>query len=134
MSVGQIWLGLGAAFGGSAVVLGAFGAHALQSRLAQTALETWQTAVTYQFTHALALLAVGLWLRFIVPGGIGPGRTLDFAGAAFTVGIVLFSGSLYLLALGGPRWLGPVTPLGGIAFIAGWLALATAAFRSGAAP
>jgi uncharacterized membrane protein YgdD (TMEM256/DUF423 family) len=134
MSAGHFWLGLGAAFGGSAVVLGAFGAHALRSRLAETALQAWETAVTYQFNHALALLAVGLWLRFIVPGGIGAGRTLDFAGAAFAVGIFLFSGSLYLLALGGPRWLGPVTPLGGIAFIAGWVALAMAAFRSGAAP
>jgi uncharacterized membrane protein YgdD (TMEM256/DUF423 family) len=133
MSAGQIWLGLGAVFGGSAVVLGAFGAHALRARLAETALQTWQTAVTYQFTHALALLVVGLWLRFIVPGGIGAARSLDFAGVAFAVGVVLFSGSLYLLALGGPRWLGPVTPLGGIAFIAGWLALASAAFRSGGA-
>ena len=133
MSTGQPWLVFGALLGGSGVVLGAFGAHALKSRLAETALQTWQTAVSYQLTHALALLVVGVWLRLMLQAGAGPARSLDFAGAAFAIGILLFSGSLYVLALGGPRWLGPVTPVGGLAFIAGWLALLIAAFRSGAA-
>lgn len=133
MSTGQPWLVLGTLFGGSGVVLGAFGAHALKSRLAETALQTWQTAVSYQMTHALALLVVGVWLRLLVQAGAAPARTLDIAGAAFAVGVLLFSGSLYLLALGGPRWLGPVTPMGGLAFIAGWIALLFAALRSGAA-
>jgi uncharacterized membrane protein YgdD (TMEM256/DUF423 family) len=127
---GQLWLLLGAASGAVGVMLGAFGAHALKARLAESALQTWHTAVSYQFTHAFALIAVGLWLR-LAPGATD--RVLGFAGGAFAAGILLFSGSLYVLALGGPRWLGPVTPVGGIAFIAGWSALAFAALRSSAA-
>jgi uncharacterized membrane protein YgdD (TMEM256/DUF423 family) len=124
---GNGWLALGAAFGGAGVVLGAFGAHALKSRLADAALATWQTAVSYQFVHALALLAVGILIR---SSAGAPERLLGVAGAAFALGVLLFSGSLYVLALGGPRWLGPVTPLGGLAFIAGWLVLPVAVLRS----
>jgi uncharacterized membrane protein YgdD (TMEM256/DUF423 family) len=129
MTGSSLWLFLGALSGGTAVVLGAFGAHALRARLAETALATWQTAVSYQFSHALALLAVAILLRL----GWGAERPLTLAGVAFSVGIVLFSGSLYLLALGGPRWLGPVTPVGGLGFILGWVALAVAALRAGPA-
>ena len=129
MTGSLLWIFLGAVAGASAVGLGAFGAHALRERLAESALATWQTAVTYQFTHALALLAVAILLRL----GLGADRSLAIAGAAFFVGMVLFSGSLYLLALGGPRWLGPVTPIGGLAFIVGWGALAAAAVRAGPA-
>ncbi|HXD35236.1 MAG TPA: DUF423 domain-containing protein [Rhodanobacter sp.] len=100
--------------GASAVLLGAFGAHALRGVLDARGVELWHTAVNYHGWHALALaLAVGL----------GRGRSGRVATAAFAVGIVLFSGSLYALALGAPRWVGIVTPLGGIAFVAGWLAL-----------
>jgi uncharacterized membrane protein YgdD (TMEM256/DUF423 family) len=100
--------------GASAVLLGAFGAHALQTVLDTRALELWHTAVNYHVWHALALvLAVGL----------GAGRSRRVAIAAFALGIVLFSGSLYALALGAPRWTGIITPFGGLAFIVGWVAL-----------
>lgn len=129
MNIGQAWLGAGALFGGAGVVLGAFGAHALKSRLAEASLQTWQTAVSYQLVHALALLAVGILIRLGAQAGGAPDRLLGLAGGGFALGVLLFSGSLYLLALGGPRWLGPVTPLGGLAFIAGWLLLAVAVLR-----
>jgi uncharacterized membrane protein YgdD (TMEM256/DUF423 family) len=100
--------------GASAVLLGAFGAHALQKVLDTRTLELWHTAVNYHVWHALALvLAVGL----------GAGRSRRVAIAAFALGIVLFSGSLYALALGAPRWTGIITPFGGLAFIVGWVAL-----------
>jgi uncharacterized membrane protein YgdD (TMEM256/DUF423 family) len=100
--------------GASAVLLGAFGAHALQTVLDTRTLELWHTAVNYHVWHALALvLAVGL----------GAGRSRRVAIAAFALGIVLFSGSLYALALGAPRWAGIITPFGGLAFIVGWVAL-----------
>lgn len=99
-----------------AVVAGAFGAHALKGRLDTSALELWKTAVDYQFWHALGLLAMA-----VMPG---PRSRLATAAASLLVtGIVLFSGSLYALALGAPRIVGVVTPLGGSALIAGWLCL-----------
>jgi uncharacterized membrane protein YgdD (TMEM256/DUF423 family) len=104
--------------GALAVMLGAFGAHALKSMLGPQALQTWHTAVQYHFVHVLALLAVAIILkmgRVSVAGKI--------AGLAFMLGIVLFSGSLYWLALDGPKILGPITPLGGLSFIVGWVAL-----------
>ncbi len=111
--------------GALAVVLGAFGAHALRSVLDDKALAVWQTGVDYHFRHVLALLAVGLLVRAQAT------RTAAFAATAFVLGIALFSGSLYALALGAPRFFGAITPLGGVAFIAGWLALAWEAWRSG---
>jgi len=100
-------------------VLGAFGAHALRERLSSDALSVWQTAVQYHFWHALALLAtpqlVGAWAKA--------------AGWLFIAGVLLFSGSLYSLALGAPRALGIVTPVGGAAFILGWIAFALASIR-----
>ena len=96
---------------------GAFGAHALRDRLTPADLATFETAARYQMYHALALLAVGLLTD----------RGVTRAGAAgwlFLAGVALFSGSLYLLVLTGQRWLGAVTPFGGVAFIAGWVALA----------
>ncbi len=100
--------------GASAVLLGAFGAHALRDALDPRQRELWHTAVDYHVWHALALvLAVGL--------GCGRGRRV--AVSAFAFGIVLFSGSLYALALGAPRWAGIITPFGGIAFVVGWIAL-----------
>jgi uncharacterized membrane protein YgdD (TMEM256/DUF423 family) len=100
--------------GASAVVFGAFGAHALRDVLSASQHELWHTAVEYHFWHALAL-ALAVWCR--------PGRASRVATILFAVGIVLFSGSLYALALGAPRWTGIVTPVGGVAFIAGWIAL-----------
>jgi uncharacterized membrane protein YgdD (TMEM256/DUF423 family) len=107
--------------GASAVVFGAFGAHALRGSLDARGLELWRTAVDYHFWHALAL-----GLVVIVPSD---GRARRIALAAFALGIVLFSGSLYALALGAPRWMGVVTPLGGLAFILGWMALGMALRR-----
>lgn len=114
-------LAVAALFGALAVALGAFGAHALRGLLDEKSLAVWQTAVDYQFRHVLALLAAGLLAR----AQAARGTTL--AAVAFVLGIVLFSGSLYALALGAPHWIGAITPLGGAAFIAGWLALGWAA-------
>lgn len=100
--------------GASAVLLGAFGAHALRNVLDPAQRELWRTAVDYHAWHALALvLAVGL----------GRGRARSVAVTAFALGIVLFSGSLYALALGAPRGVGIITPVGGVAFVVGWIAL-----------
>jgi uncharacterized membrane protein YgdD (TMEM256/DUF423 family) len=109
----------------AAVGLGAFGAHALRTRLAPDMQAIWQTAVQYHAWHALGLLAVGLYAmhRPDAPG-------IGLAGWLFVAGIALFSGSLYALALSGMRGLGAITPLGGVAFLAGWLAFAWAALRA----
>ena len=102
------------------VAAGAFGAHGLASRLDAPSLQTFETAVRYHLIHGLGLLAVG---------ALGGGSTGWLAGALMTAGIVLFSGSLYWLALGGPSWLGPVTPLGGLCLIAAWACLLVAVVR-----
>jgi len=107
-----------------AVMLGAFGAHALKSRLAPDLLAIYQTAVQYHFWHALGLLAVALLMLHFPDAPL-----LGWAAWLIVAGLVLFSGSLYLLARTGQRWLGAVTPLGGVAFIAGWLMLAWFAWR-----
>ncbi|HJW05117.1 MAG TPA: DUF423 domain-containing protein [Rhodanobacter sp.] len=100
--------------GASAVLLGAFGAHALRGVLDARGSELWHTAVDYHVWHALALA---------VAAGLGQGHSRRLAMFAFAAGIVLFSGSLYALALGAPRWVGIITPFGGLAFVVGWLAL-----------
>ena len=108
-----------------AVALGAFGAHALRSRTSPELLLVWQTAVTYHAWHALALLGIGLYLLQ------RPDATLGAWSAwLFVAGIVLFSGSLYALVLTGTRALGAITPIGGAAFIAGWLVFAWALWRA----
>lgn len=114
------WM-LGCAFGFVAVAAGAFGAHALRSRLGPELLVVWETAARYQMYHALALLGVAL------AAGRWPGGGWTMAGWLFTAGILVFSGSLYLLAFSGVRWLGAITPIGGACFLAGWIALALAA-------
>ena len=119
----QRWIALGAFSGALAVALGAFGAHALKERLQPDELEVWHTAVQYQALHALALIAFGLFR--------GRYAASDLPGWAFAVGSVCFSGSLYGLALGGPGFLGPVTPLGGVAFLFGWLLFGAQAWRVG---
>ncbi len=113
---------LGALSAAIAVTLGAFGAHALKSRLDPRDLETFETAVRYQMYHAFALLAAGWVIAHGAPGAAN-------AAWAFVAGSLIFCGSLYLLVATGQRWLGAVTPLGGIAFILGWLLLARAAWR-----
>ncbi len=121
----KLFVVVGAAMAALAVVLGAFGAHALKARLPADMLEVYHTAVQYHFWHALGVLAVGLALQLSPEAG-----WLRAAGWLLTAGIVLFCGSLYLLALTGSKWLGAVTPLGGVAFILGWLALVVAALRA----
>jgi uncharacterized membrane protein YgdD (TMEM256/DUF423 family) len=113
------WIVVGAIWGFLGVALGAFGAHGLKARVGEQALGWWQTGAQYHLVHALALVATGL-LR--AQGGRG-----DAAGWAFLAGSLVFSGSLYVMALGGPRWLGAVTPLGGLGMLAGWALLALAA-------
>lgn len=115
---------LGALFAGLAVAAGAFGTHALRGRLAPDLLDVFETAARYQMYHALALLAVA-WALDRWPSGAA-----TLAGWLFVAGIVVFSGSLYLLSVTGARWLGAVTPLGGAAFLAGWLALAWALWQA----
>jgi uncharacterized membrane protein YgdD (TMEM256/DUF423 family) len=122
----RVFITVAALSGFVAVAAGAFGAHALRDRLSHSLLDTFQTGVAYQMYHALALLAVGIVLaRFSVDGS----TWLTAAGWLFIAGTVLFSGSLYLLALTDTRWLGAVTPLGGIAFLLGWLGLAIGIWR-----
>ncbi|GAA5785187.1 DUF423 domain-containing protein [Chitiniphilus shinanonensis] len=100
-----------------AVAAGAFGAHGLKAVLSEPMLAIWHTAVTYQMVHALGLFAIALLLPRL------PGRLLAWSGGLMLAGIVLFSGSLYLLALTGVRVLGAITPLGGTAFLAAWALL-----------
>lgn len=105
--------------GASGVALGALGAHALEAFLVEKGTaHAWETASRYHVLHAVALLAVGIWLRHAQGSSA---RRAGWAARCWTGGVVLFSGSLYGLAVGGPRWLGPVTPLGGLALIGGWL-------------
>jgi uncharacterized membrane protein YgdD (TMEM256/DUF423 family) len=114
----------GALFGGTGVLCGAFGAHALSDVLDARALSAWDTAVLYQLVHALALILTAA----LISNGES-NRALSVAGFGFLTGILLFSGSLYVLALDGPRLLGPVTPIGGVSFMVGWAALAIHAIR-----
>jgi uncharacterized membrane protein YgdD (TMEM256/DUF423 family) len=107
-----------------AVVIGAFGAHGLKSRVAEDLLAIYQTGVQYHFYHTFALLCVAMLLLRDPHSWL-----LNWSGGLFIAGIVIFSGSLYLLVVSGSRWLGAITPLGGMAFIAGWLALAWAVYR-----
>ena len=113
------WIVVGALWGLLGVGCGAFGAHGLRNLATAEGLAWWETAARYQLVHALALLAVGL-LQLHAPRG-------DAAGWAFLLGNAVFSGTLYAMALGAPRWLGAVTPLGGLGMMAGWLLLALAA-------
>jgi uncharacterized membrane protein YgdD (TMEM256/DUF423 family) len=111
-----------------AVALGAFGAHGLKQRLSADMLAVYQTGVQYHFYHTFALLAVALLLLHLPLNNISLSNSLRWSGILFTVGIVIFSGSLYVLSITGIRWLGAITPLGGVAFLAGWLLLARAAW------
>jgi uncharacterized membrane protein YgdD (TMEM256/DUF423 family) len=123
------WVRAGAVLGFLGVGLGAFGAHGLKDLLAKLGTSaTFQTAVQYQMYHAAAILAVGL---LCLTGNCRPG--VNVAGWAFLAGVVIFSGSLYVLSVTGMKWLGAITPFGGVAFLVGWLALAVAAGMAGGA-
>ncbi|WP_017938537.1 DUF423 domain-containing protein [Zestomonas thermotolerans] len=119
----RILMLLAAFFGFTAVALGAFAAHGLKGQLSAELLTVFQTGVHYQMVHALALLAV------VLLGLHAPGRALLAAGGLFVLGILLFSGSLYLLALTGTRALGAITPFGGVSFLGGWLSLGIAGWN-----
>jgi len=120
----NVFLLLAAASGALAVGLGAFGAHGLKQVVSPQMLAIWQTGVQYHFYHTLALFMLAV---LMAKGTITTESVV--AGVCFGAGIVCFSGSLYWLALGGPRWLGPVTPLGGLLFIIGWCALGVFAWK-----
>lgn len=120
----NLFLILGSINGFIAVTLGAFAAHGLKNSLTPDLLTTFQTGVQYHMYHALALFGVGL-LALYYPNQ----TTVRISGYLFVLGILLFSGSLYILALSGIRWLGAITPLGGVAFLAGWALLAWSMFR-----
>jgi uncharacterized membrane protein YgdD (TMEM256/DUF423 family) len=119
--IAMAWAG---ALGATGVTLGAFGAHALKGTLlAAGTHDVWETAVQFQLLHAAALLGFAAWLRTPTPAG----PCAPWVIRLWIVGSLLFCGSLYALALGGPRWLGPVTPLGGAALIVGWVLAACSA-------
>lgn len=116
------WVPIGAIFSGLAVALGAFGSHALRERLTPHDLSIYQTGVLYQFIHSLALILFGIW-------SAQRSNAPNLPGWAFTGGIVLFSFSLYLLTLTQTRWLGAITPVGGVLFLVGWAGFAWYSLR-----
>jgi uncharacterized membrane protein YgdD (TMEM256/DUF423 family) len=124
MTLERLFFAIGSTSAFIAVAAGAFGAHGLKNRLTPDLLAVFEVAVRYQMYHAFALIArawaVGKW----------PGALVASGGWSFVAGTVIFSGSLYLLSLTGVRWLGAITPIGGIALLGGWLCLAAAAIRS----
>ncbi|OHB75414.1 MAG: hypothetical protein A2Z34_02555 [Planctomycetes bacterium RBG_16_59_8] len=119
----RLFFAIGAFSAFAAIAAGAMGSHALRDKLSADMLDIFEIAVRYHIYHSLALLAVA-WATTAFSGWWS-----SAAGWLFCAGIILFSGSLYILALTGVRWLGMITPLGGIAFLAGWIALAVAAIR-----
>ena len=121
----KTFLLLASIFSALAVALGAFGAHALENRLSADLLSTYEVGVRYHFYRALALLGVAA-----VISRWPEASAATWAGWLFVVGILIFSGSLYILAFTGIRWLGAITPIGGVAFISGWLCLAWVAWRA----
>ncbi len=124
MTPDRLFIGIGALLAGLSVALGAFGSHGLRDTLSPEDLATFEMGARYQMYHALALLAVAwAYARWEAP-------LVQVAGWLFVIGILIFSGSLYALVLTGQRWLGAVTPLGGVALLAAWVVLAWSAFRS----
>ena len=117
------WFATGAIAAGLGVALGAFGAHGLKTRVTADLLVIFETAVRYQLYHAFALIAVA-WAATRWPS-----PWITTAGWAFVLGILIFSGSLYIMTMTGAKWLGAITPIGGLAFLLGWAALAIAALR-----
>jgi len=120
----KLWLASAAVFGFLGVALGAFGAHSLKNVLDEYGKSIWEKAVLYQMFHAMALLAVG------VVQHLAKGTSFSPAGWGFLAGTVLFSGSLYILAITGIKWLGAITPIGGVAFLFGWFYFAVAVIKA----
>ncbi len=114
----KVFFAVGSVLAGLGVIAGAFGTHALEGSLSQDSLESFRVAVRYQLLHAIALLLVA-WA-----GTEWPGSLSWIAGGLFITGILLFSGSIYILVLSEQTWVGPITPIGGLALIAGWFLLA----------
>ena len=129
MKRARLWLTLGAVSGFLTVILGAFGAHGLKGRVAPDLLANWGTGADYLGLHAVAILACGLFLLQRPAAGL-----VNAAAWAFLIGCTLFSGSLFLMTLSGARWLGAITPLGGLSLIAGWTLLAVGAWRATSDP
>jgi uncharacterized membrane protein YgdD (TMEM256/DUF423 family) len=123
-TVTRIFLAIASMLGGISVVFGAFASHALKDRLSANSLSIWETGTKYQMYHALALMLVALLIARYPNSNL-----LIVAGYAFIAGVFIFSGSLYALTLTGIKWLGAVTPIGGMALIIGWLCLALATWR-----
>ena len=117
----NIWVRLGAIGGGLGVMLGAFGAHSLKNVLTPKSLDVFQTATQYLTIHSLALILLGI---LAMQAGEKDRKRINRAGKFFMAGILLFCGSLYALAFDGPRFFGPITPLGGLCFIIAWFLLA----------
>lgn len=122
----KLFIVAGAINGFLAVAFGAFGAHALKEKLSEKYLAIWETAVQYQMFHALALVAIGILMSSKLFGHVS---SLNAAGYFILVGIILFSGSLYVLSLTGIGVLGAITPIGGVAFLVGWILLIVAAVK-----
>ena len=120
----RIFLMLGALFAFIGVAAGAFGAHVLKERMSADLLAVFEVGVRYQMYHALALMATA-WMYTKWPSSL-----VTTCGWCFVIGIILFSGSLYLLSLSGVKWLGAITPLGGLAFLAGWACMAWTAWKT----
>ncbi|MFD2629303.1 DUF423 domain-containing protein [Oceanobacillus kapialis] len=120
----KLFLLLGVVNGFLAVALGAFGAHGLEGRISEKAIATWEKAVTYQMFHTMALLVTGLLMAKFTSGG------LVWAGGMFFAGIVLFSGSLYIYSVTSIKTFAMITPLGGVAFLIGWVLIGTAIVKN----
>lgn len=114
---------LGAVLGFLAVALGAFGAHGLEGKLSEKAMDWWQTATLYALVHSAVVTALGLAKRSGFQGG-------EIAGLALVLGVLIFSGSLYAMAVGAPRWFGAITPIGGLSLLAGWGLMAWSGLKS----
>jgi uncharacterized membrane protein YgdD (TMEM256/DUF423 family) len=124
VEMGKLFIFLGSINAFLAVAAGAFGAHALKSKLSKEMLAIFETGVNYHFLHALGLVLIG-----IIALKINDSNLVNWSGILFLVGIIIFSGSLYILSLTGIRALGAITPIGGVAFLAGWILLAIAAIK-----
>jgi uncharacterized membrane protein YgdD (TMEM256/DUF423 family) len=111
-----MWTYIAAFFGSSAILLGAFGAHGLRDKVTPERLANWNTAASYHLAHALVILALALFAK-------ATGKGITLPATLISVGIVFFSGSIYLLVITGQKWLGPITPLGGLLMTAGWASL-----------
>ncbi|MCE0493050.1 DUF423 domain-containing protein [Vibrio salinus] len=124
----RYFLSVGAFFGATGVILGAFAAHGLKGALSPYLLDVFKTGVFYQLIHSIALILACV-LSFMTSGNPEAQKYFNRSGFCFTIGILCFSGSLYLLAMTGVKWFGPVTPVGGLFFIIGWIMILIAAFK-----